>query len=183
VVDGSGQVRSVWWCSVPFGKYLLGGSISLPAGSVRVRPDGSVYLLLCQHWDVVATRRLWNCAEGVNVPLRDRWMGPDRRFSRRSTFTALPDGTYTFCAQLPVGGYLDPCHLGPVPLQVSLPVVQKSSGIVVRMVADSLVDVRAQDPQHQCLAGPGGRSMGTGISGKPILSRACGGQRRCRVGL
>jgi hypothetical protein len=69
--------------------------------------------------------------------------GPDGSFE----FAALPKGTYTFCAQVPAGGYLDPCNWGAVPLQVSLPAVQ-SSGIVVRMVAGSVVHVRVQDPQQ-----------------------------------
>ena len=66
--------------------------------------------------------------------------------------TDLPAGAYSLCVQVPGGGYLDPCQwLAAVPgapsagATMTLGSGQKSTGIVLRIQAGSVLSVRVND--------------------------------------
>jgi hypothetical protein len=57
----------------------------------------------------------------------------------------LPAGPYSLCAQLPAGGYLDPCQWSLNPPALTLTAKQVSTGNAVTLKKGSIVKVRMQD--------------------------------------
>lgn len=58
----------------------------------------------------------------------------------------LPAGPYSLCAQLPAGGYLDPCQWSLNPTSLTLIAKQVSTGNAVTLRKGSIVKIRMQDP-------------------------------------
>jgi len=70
--------------------------------------------------------------------------GVDGSFS----FRGLNTGTYRLCAQVPSGGYLNPCDWSPTPPTLSLAVGRSVTAFVLKIEKGSTLKIRINDPNN-----------------------------------
>jgi hypothetical protein len=62
--------------------------------------------------------------------------------------SGLLAGTYSYCAQVPGGSYIDACLWGTARPEIAISAAQSSAGNTIRMARGSILKVRLDDPNH-----------------------------------
>ena len=121
---------------------LLAGSIIAPAQT----GTGSIQGAVTEAKDKPIAAALVTALRSGLPPLSQTVQtGPDGSYHLKN----LAPGTYTLCAQVPGGGYLDPCQFGGSGSTVTLASGQQSTGNLLKLKAGSVLKIHFNDASGQ----------------------------------